>query len=138
MGLRVLDLLSVKWNVTPLLGEFGGRVGIYKFLHSPPIPRLLPSLFICRDLSFCPFNHVHAHLQAQGLAQGTAMSACTGRSEKKMRKLWALSFYQFKGGCGNTNPLSLRKFPLWKIVESPWKEGKIRLQVDKSFCFNYQ
>ena len=32
------------WNVTPLLGNFGGRVGIYKFLLSPTIPRRLPSL----------------------------------------------------------------------------------------------
>ena len=31
-----------------------------------------------------------------------------------------MSFYQVIGGCGSTTPLSLRKFPLWKIVESPW------------------
>ena len=55
----------------PLLGDFEGRVGIYRFLQSPKIPRMLPSLFICRDVfSFCPFNRVHAHLQAQGLSQG--------------------------------------------------------------------
>ena len=48
-----------KWNVTPLLGDFGGRVGIYRFLQSPPIPRRLPSLFICRELfSFCHFNSI--------------------------------------------------------------------------------
>ena len=30
------------------------------FLQSPPIPWMLPSLFICRDFfSFCPFNLVH-------------------------------------------------------------------------------
>ena len=27
----------------------------------------------------------------------------------------------------------LRKIPLWKIVGSPWKEGKIRLEVNKFF-----
>ena len=25
----------------------------------------------------------------------------------------------------------LKKIPLWKIVEPPWKEGEIRLEVDK-------
>ena len=60
----------------PLLGNFGGRVGIYRFVQSPPIPRRLPSLFICRELfSFCNFNSVRARLQALGLAQGTAISA---------------------------------------------------------------
>ena len=68
----------LKLNVTPILGDFRGRVGIYRFLQSPSIPRLLPSLFICWDFfSFCPFNRVCARLQARGLAQGTAMSACT-------------------------------------------------------------
>ena len=91
----------LQWNVTPLIGNCGGRVGICGFLQSPPIPRMLLSLFICRDfLSFCTFNHV----QAQGL--------------KKI--VWALSFCQLKGGCGSTTTLSLRKFPLWKIMESPW------------------
>ena len=53
----------------PLLDYFGGRVGIYGFLKSPPSPRMLPSLFICRDFfSFCHFNRVHARLHAQGLA----------------------------------------------------------------------
>ena len=31
------------------------------------------------------------------------------------------------------NGVCLRKFPLWKIVEPPWKEGEIRLGVDKWF-----
>ena len=56
--LLVLITLHLKWNVTPLLGDFGGRVEIYRFLQSP---RRLPSLFICRDLfSFCHFNSVLA------------------------------------------------------------------------------
>ena len=38
------------------------------------------------------------------------------------------------GGCGRTIPLSCRKFPLWKIIDSPWKEGITRLRVDKSIC----
>ena len=43
-----------KWNVMPLLGNFGRRVGKYRFLQSPTIQRRLPSLFICRELfSFC-------------------------------------------------------------------------------------
>ena len=38
--------------------------------------RALLSLFCCRELfSFCHFNRVRAHLQAGGLARGTAMSA---------------------------------------------------------------
>ena len=66
------------WNVTPLLGDFGGSVGIYRFSQSPPIPRSLPSLFSCRELfSFCHFNSMRARLQARGLAQRTAISAST-------------------------------------------------------------
>ena len=46
-----------KWSVMPLLGDFGRNVGIYRFLQSPPIqsapiPRMLPSLFICMDFLF--------------------------------------------------------------------------------------
>ena len=44
------DFDEALWNVTPLLGEFGGRVGIFRFLQSPTITRRLPSLFICREL----------------------------------------------------------------------------------------
>ena len=62
-----------QWNVTPLIGDFEGRVGIHRFLYSPPSPWVLPSLFICRDFFlFCHFNRVHARLQTRGLA----MSAC--------------------------------------------------------------
>ena len=72
----------IQWNVTPLLGDFGGTVGTYRFLQSPPIPRLIPSLFSCKDFFslFVPKT--------------------------------VLSFDQPKGGCGNTTLLSLRKFPL--------------------------
>ena len=54
--------------------------------------------------------------------------------------VWAISFKQHKGGCGIITPLCykffekgvcLRNFPLWKIVGPPWKEGEIRLGVDK-------
>ena len=45
-----LNTLVSQWNVTPLLGDFGGRVGIYRFLHSPPIPRRLPSLFKLQEI----------------------------------------------------------------------------------------
>ena len=66
---------NILWNVMPLLGDFGGKVGIYRFLQSPTIPRMLPSHFICRDFfSFCPFNHVPERLQARGLVRGIAMS----------------------------------------------------------------
>ena len=38
----------------PLIGDFGGRVGIDRFLQSPTILKMLPSLFCCRELfSFC-------------------------------------------------------------------------------------
>ena len=71
----------------PLLGNFGGRVGIYRFLQSPSIPS-------CRELfSFCQFNSVRARLQAQGLAQGTAMSAGTWVKCKKQKQL--IIFLQF-------------------------------------------
>ena len=45
--------------------------------------------------------------------------------------VWALFFDQLKGGRGSTTTLSLRKFSLWIIVESPWLEGKTRLLVNK-------
>ena len=78
-----LTRFCVQWNVAPLLGEFGGRVGIYRFLQSFPIPRMFPSLFFCRDFfSFCPFNCVNACVQAQG----TAMSAGTWVKCKKEKK----------------------------------------------------
>ena len=31
-----------KWNVMPLLGDFGGRERFFIFLKSPPIPRISP------------------------------------------------------------------------------------------------
>ena len=38
-------LISVtQWNVTPLIGDFGGRVGIYKFLQSPHLLNMLCEL----------------------------------------------------------------------------------------------
>ena len=40
--------------------------------------------------------------------------------------LYGINF--FKGVC-------LRNFPLWKIVGPPWKEGEIRLGVDKHSLF---
>ena len=43
--------METKWNVTPLIGDFGGRVGIYRFLQSPPIPRRLPSLMVNKYLA---------------------------------------------------------------------------------------
>ena len=71
-------IYQTKWNQN-ILG-LGHNVC---HLLSPPILRVLPSLLICRDFfSFCPFNHVHARLQARG----TAMSECTRWSAKKKRK----------------------------------------------------
>ena len=71
------------WNFMPLLGDFGGRVGIYSFLQSPSIPRMLPSLFSCKDcFSLCPCNRVHASLQARG----TLMSAGTWVEAQKDKK----------------------------------------------------
>ena len=71
--------------------QLGGRVGIYRFLQSPSILRMLPSLFICRNFVLFVF------------------------------------ILQLKGGCGSTTPLSLRKFPFWQIMESPWWGGKNEL-----------
>ena len=36
---RVLAIEMDHWNVTPLLGNFGGSAGFYIFLQSPPILR---------------------------------------------------------------------------------------------------
>ena len=95
---------------------------------------MLPSLFICRDFfSFCPINHVGAHLQAPGLLEELQWVQALGWRHKK-RKIPTN-----KGGCGNTTPLSLRKFPLWKIVVPPWKREKVDLRSTKLFvwsCFS--
>ena len=57
----------MKRNVTPLLGHFGGIVGICSFLEpsfafSAPLSLFLPH---CNLFSF-PFRRVHARLQARG------------------------------------------------------------------------
>ena len=58
-----------KWNVTPLLGHFGGRVGIYRFLQSPPIPKGSPLSFVVGSYTlFSVFMRVNARLQARGTA----------------------------------------------------------------------
>ena len=62
----------------PFLGDFGGRVGIYRFLQSPPL-----SLFVGIFFSLCPFNRVRARLQARRLARGTAMSDALGEGTKR-------------------------------------------------------
>ena len=36
----------IKWNVMPLIVDFVGRAGFNIFLQSPPILRMLPSLYI--------------------------------------------------------------------------------------------
>ena len=67
-----------KWNVTPLLGCFGGRVGICSFLKSPPLPLSLPPLsFSLIALFSFAFKRVCARLQAQGLAQRAAITVFT-------------------------------------------------------------
>ena len=38
-------VIHSQWNVTPLIGQFGGRVGFVVFLLSPPLPLVLPSLY---------------------------------------------------------------------------------------------
>ena len=46
------ECFPTKWNVTPLLGNFGG---ILYFFTEPSFPVNLPSLFICMDFSlFAP------------------------------------------------------------------------------------
>ena len=78
---------QVKWNVTPLIGDFGGRVGINIFLQSPLIPRMLPSLFICRDFSlFVPLTVcVHA-CRSKGLLKGLQWVHAPGEVQKKIKK----------------------------------------------------
>ena len=82
---------------------------------------------------FCLFG-LNDCLPAQA-KQGMAIRSFSPKRAKKEREEGA-TFYQLKGGCGSTTPLSLRKFPLWKIVEPPWKEGEIRLEVDKIIITN--
>ena len=67
------ELAEIQWNVTPLLGDFGGSVGICSFLWSPPSPWVVPSLsLILIVLSFLfSFRRVHARLQARGEAEGS-------------------------------------------------------------------
>ena len=119
--------------------------GILYFLQSPPIPRILSSLFICRDFfSFCHFNRGRALLQARGLA----MSARTRLKCKKEKRSLQKERGEHSrdigglckkiGGCVSRTPLSCRKFSLWKIMESPWQEGITILRVDKFFfVFSY-
>ena len=67
--------LDIEWNVTPLLGHFGGRAGFYFSLQSPPIPPL--SFVVGSCTLFSVFMRVNACLQARGLARGTAIRAFT-------------------------------------------------------------
>ena len=109
-----MNILEWKW-VSSWNGNFGGRVGIYRFLLSPPILRMLPSLFNCRDFSlFVPSTMWVQACRPEGLQWVHALG------EVQLFLLWALFFYQLKVVCGSTTPLSLRKFPLRKVVESPW------------------
>ena len=77
-------MLDAKWNVTPLLGDFGGRAGFYIILQNPTLPRISGLSFVVGSCSlFFHFNSVLACLQAQGLARGTAMGAGTWVKCKK-------------------------------------------------------
>ena len=82
-GLETRYEKQVKWNVTPLLGHFGGRVKIYRFLQSPPIPPL--SFVVGSYTLFSVFMRVNACLQARGLALGTAIRVFTQlKTEKRV------------------------------------------------------
>ena len=70
-------MLKEKWNVTLLLGNFGGEhefLDFYRALLSLECSPL--SLVVGIFPLFCHFKCEYACLQAQGLARGLAMSAC--------------------------------------------------------------
>ena len=47
----------MEWNVTPLIGDYGGRAGFYIFIQSPTIPRISPLSFVVGSCSlFLHFN----------------------------------------------------------------------------------
>ena len=105
--------LTTQWNVTPLLGDFGGRVGINRFLLSPPIPRMLPFLFICGDFFslFVPSTVCMHTCRPKDLPEGLQWVHALGEVPKKRknRRVWnynSLICYKFFewGVC-------LRKFP---------------------------
>ena len=63
--------IRMKWNVMPLLGDFDMRVGIYKFLQSPPIRRRLPSLLFVGSCSLLATSTVCLHAyRPKGLPEG--------------------------------------------------------------------
>ena len=89
-----------QWNVTPFIGDFGGRVGIYSFLQSHTIPRRFPSLFSCRELfSFCPFTRVPA-LIAVPRACKRGHTLLKGRKENNSLQLKREGSVQGIGGGG--------------------------------------
>ena len=82
-----------KWNVTPLLGHFGGRVGICSFLQSPPLLLVLPclSLLIIYSLFF-PFQLVSCML-ACPRACNKCMHPTTKGKEKRVKYI-SLNIYK--------------------------------------------
>ena len=98
-------------NVTPLLGDFGGRWGFYIFLQSPTFRRISPLSFVVGSCSlFLHFNSVLARLQAWGLARGTAISAGTWVKCSSVSSL----FWSTKRRVWKNNFLKLEKFPFMK------------------------
>ena len=64
-------VLSGIWIVTPLIGDFGGRVGIYRFLKTPLPPLECSPLSLFAGI-FSHLNCVDARLHALGLIYVTS------------------------------------------------------------------
>ena len=57
----LIENKAVQWNVTPLIGDFGGREGIFSFFIEPSFPVGAPlSLLHCTLSVFFSHSWVHA------------------------------------------------------------------------------
>ena len=98
----------LKRNVTPLLGDFGGRVEIFSFYIEPSFPFNAPlSLYLLYSFLFFHFKGVHARLQSQEPA---------------------ISAWEY-------NSLKSYEFLVSGVWWRKFEEGKTRFEVDKFYFF---
>ena len=74
-------VLNEQWNVMPLLGHFGGRVGTCSILKSPPLPLVYQSTTL-------PPSH-HGWISIRGLREEIPFIKNCGLHLDKREK-WAL------------------------------------------------
>ena len=81
-----------KWNIMPLFGHFGGRVGICSILLSPPLPLMLPSLsFSLIALSFL-----------------LPLGGCVHRRKLFIHGKAMVPYVQFSTNCGLDNFITVK------------------------------